>query len=211
MRSGLNPVECLKKLEGRIIEFHFKDLNKAGPKAYDVPWGTGVCDVKGMLDRDPPPEGPRRSSPIEYEHNWENSLPEIAQCVAYFDKVAAELAAWDMNLPWSALRTQLAVGCHGTLASPCVAVQCAYRAHASVGVARDMTPSGCGGVFSCPGVAQTANYRHGPSGHFRKCEFGRCPILGQRLACAELRTPARMRHSASNDVTACSAITSAPP
>lgn len=30
---------------------------------------------------------------IEYEHNWLNSLPEIAQCAAYFDKVAAELAA----------------------------------------------------------------------------------------------------------------------
>ena len=29
---------------------------------------------------------------IEYEHNWDNSVPEIAQCVAYFDKVAAELA-----------------------------------------------------------------------------------------------------------------------
>ena len=59
MRSGLNPVECLKKLEGRIIEFHFKDINKAAPKAYDVPWGTGVCDVKGMLTEMSPPEVPR--------------------------------------------------------------------------------------------------------------------------------------------------------
>jgi L-ribulose-5-phosphate 3-epimerase len=30
---------------------------------------------------------------IEYEHNWDNSLPEIAWCVEYFDKIAAELAA----------------------------------------------------------------------------------------------------------------------
>jgi hypothetical protein len=29
---------------------------------------------------------------IEYEYNWTNSVPEIAQCVQYFDKVAAELA-----------------------------------------------------------------------------------------------------------------------
>ncbi len=50
LRSGLNPVECLKKLEGRIISFHFKDLNKSGQEPlHDVPWGTGVCDVKGML------------------------------------------------------------------------------------------------------------------------------------------------------------------
>jgi hypothetical protein len=30
---------------------------------------------------------------IEYEHNWTSSLPEIAQCVAYFEQVAGELAA----------------------------------------------------------------------------------------------------------------------
>jgi sugar phosphate isomerase/epimerase len=92
VRSGLNPIECLKKLEGRIIEFHFKDINKAEREAYDVPWGTGVCDVKGMLT-----EIYRQRIKalfyIEYEHNWKTSLPEIAECVKYFDKVAAELAA----------------------------------------------------------------------------------------------------------------------
>ena len=30
---------------------------------------------------------------IEYEYNWTSSLPEIAQCVAYFEQVAGELAA----------------------------------------------------------------------------------------------------------------------
>jgi hypothetical protein len=30
---------------------------------------------------------------IEYEYHWENSLPEIAQCVKCFDKVAAQIAA----------------------------------------------------------------------------------------------------------------------
>ena len=59
-RSGLNPLECLKKLEGRIISFHFKDLNKMGLDAHDVPWGTGVCDVKGDADRNPPPEAQGR-------------------------------------------------------------------------------------------------------------------------------------------------------
>jgi len=29
---------------------------------------------------------------IEYEHNLDNSLPEIARCVEYFDKIAAALA-----------------------------------------------------------------------------------------------------------------------
>jgi hypothetical protein len=29
---------------------------------------------------------------VEYEHNWENSVPEIAQCVKFFNATCAELA-----------------------------------------------------------------------------------------------------------------------
>ena len=36
---------------------------------------------------------------IEYEYHWDNSLPEIAQCVAYFDKAAIQLAAMELNMP----------------------------------------------------------------------------------------------------------------
>jgi sugar phosphate isomerase/epimerase len=91
-RSGLNSLECLKKLEGRIISFHFKDLNKMGEDAHDVPWGTGICDVKAMLT-EIHRQKIKAVFSIEYEYNWDNSLPEIIQCVAYFDKIAAELAA----------------------------------------------------------------------------------------------------------------------
>jgi sugar phosphate isomerase/epimerase len=94
VRSGLNPLECLKKMEGRIISFHFKDLNELAPSAHDVPWGTGVCDVKKML-AEINRQGIKAVFSIEYEHNWDNSVPEIAQCVAYFDKIAAELQAKD--------------------------------------------------------------------------------------------------------------------
>ena len=27
---------------------------------------------------------------IEYEYNWDNSLPDMVQCVAFFDKIAAQ-------------------------------------------------------------------------------------------------------------------------
>jgi len=91
MRSGVNPLEALKKLDGRIISLHFKDLNEMGPKAHDVPWGTGKADVKALLT-----EIKRQNFKgvfaIEYEYNWENSVPEIAQCVANLDAMAAELA-----------------------------------------------------------------------------------------------------------------------
>jgi sugar phosphate isomerase/epimerase len=95
-RSGLDPVECLRKLKGRIITLHFKDLVKGpGPNAnglHDVPWGTGASDARGMLE-----ELKRQhfhgAICIEYEYHWDNSLPEVAQCVKWFNDTCAELAA----------------------------------------------------------------------------------------------------------------------
>ncbi len=91
VRSGLDPVECLKKLEGRVITLHFKDLNEKGPKAHDVPWGTGVSQVKAMMT-----ELKRQhfhgSFCIEYEYNWDNSVPEIAESIKFFNATCAELA-----------------------------------------------------------------------------------------------------------------------
>jgi sugar phosphate isomerase/epimerase len=89
MRSDIKPVEALKKLEGRIISFHLKDLNEYGMKAHDVPWGTGRGDVKGML-AEVKRQGIKPVFSMEYEHRF--TMPELAQCVAYFDQVAAELA-----------------------------------------------------------------------------------------------------------------------
>ncbi|MDQ3290697.1 MAG: sugar phosphate isomerase/epimerase, partial [Bacteroidota bacterium] len=49
VRSGLDPVECLKKLDGHIIQLHFKDLNEKSKDAHDVHWGQGVSNVDGVL------------------------------------------------------------------------------------------------------------------------------------------------------------------
>jgi len=91
MRSGLDPLECLKKLRGRIVSLHFKDLNEIGNrKAHDVVWGSGAGDVRAMLtelDR----QNFKGVFSIEYEYNWENSVPEIRECVRYFNQVAGEL------------------------------------------------------------------------------------------------------------------------
>jgi len=91
MRSGVNPLEAVKKLEGRIISFHFKDLNEFGQrKAHDVVWGTGKADVKALL-KELHRQGFQGVFSVEYEHNWDNSVPEIRQCVEYFNNVASQL------------------------------------------------------------------------------------------------------------------------
>jgi sugar phosphate isomerase/epimerase len=82
VRSGLQPVECLRILKGHIISSHLKDLNEKSPKAHDVPYGTGVSDVPGVLD-ELKAQGFAGNISIEYEHNWDNSVPEVAQCIGF--------------------------------------------------------------------------------------------------------------------------------
>jgi sugar phosphate isomerase/epimerase len=89
MRSDINPVEAVKKLQGRIISFHLKDLNQYGMNGHDVVWGTGKGDIKGILT-EVKRQGITPVFSMEYEHHY--TMPELAQCVAYFDKVAGELA-----------------------------------------------------------------------------------------------------------------------
>ena len=50
VRSNLKPVDCLRILKGRVISCHMKDLNAMGPGAHDVPFGTGVSDIPGILE-----------------------------------------------------------------------------------------------------------------------------------------------------------------
>jgi sugar phosphate isomerase/epimerase len=82
VRSGLDPVACLKILQGRIISAHLKDLNEKSPNAHDVPFGTGVSNIPGILE-----ELKRQhfvgNASIEYEYDWLNSLPAVAQSVGF--------------------------------------------------------------------------------------------------------------------------------
>jgi sugar phosphate isomerase/epimerase len=82
VRSGLKPVECLRILKGRIISSHLKDLNEMGPGAHDVPFGTGVSDIPAIL-QELRAQGFSGNISIEYEYHWENSLPEVAQCIGF--------------------------------------------------------------------------------------------------------------------------------
>jgi len=90
VRSGLDPVECLKKLEGRVLWSHFKDLNERSPKAHDVVWGTGVCGARAML-AELKRQGYTGGISLEYEYNWGKAMPELARCVEFYRKTMAEL------------------------------------------------------------------------------------------------------------------------
>jgi sugar phosphate isomerase/epimerase len=82
MRSDLKPVDCLRILKGRIVSSHLKDLNGFGKGVHDVPYGTGAADMPAIL-AELKAQGFSGPASIEYEHNWDNSLPEVTKCIDY--------------------------------------------------------------------------------------------------------------------------------
>ncbi len=86
IRSGLDPIECLKKLEGHVIEFHMKDLNEKGVrKAHDLPWGTGISNIPAIM-QEMKRQNFKGVISIEYEYDWEHNVPEVKASAEYFNK-----------------------------------------------------------------------------------------------------------------------------
>jgi len=86
--SGLDPLEVIRKVGSRVRSFHFKDRESASEPTHDRPFGTGVLDLPAILD-EALAQGFAGNVSIEYEYNWETSVPEIAQCVGYLRAYAA--------------------------------------------------------------------------------------------------------------------------
>jgi len=90
-RNGLDPVECLKKLEGHVFGVHLKDVDSAGDtKAKDMVVGTGVIKwapifqelkrqhFKGMFS-------------IEREENWYHNVPDVIATVKFYNDQVSKL------------------------------------------------------------------------------------------------------------------------
>ena len=89
IRSGLDPIESLKKYEGRIFDVHAKDIvpGKDGFCNYhDVPWGTGISNFAGLM-HELKRQGYNGCITLEYEYHWETSLPEVKESVDYFNRL----------------------------------------------------------------------------------------------------------------------------
>ena len=80
--SGIKPLDALRILRGRIISSHLKDRPVFGERKPDVIYGTGVSDVRAMLD-ELKQQGFAGNIAIEYEANWDNSVPDVAQCIGF--------------------------------------------------------------------------------------------------------------------------------
>ncbi len=80
IRTGLNPVECVQILKGRVHALHLKD--RPSQQGEDVVWGNGIGDVKGVL-AEVRSQGFQGNVSVEYETNWDHNITDAAQCIGY--------------------------------------------------------------------------------------------------------------------------------
>lgn len=93
VRSGLKPVDCLKKLEGRILSVHLKDVNEWGnPAARDVPIGQGKADYTAVL-KELHRQNFKGIMSIEYEHLSPRLMDDLKACVDFIGKTVKAILA----------------------------------------------------------------------------------------------------------------------
>ena len=90
-RNGLNPVDCIKKLEGHIIGVHLKDVTKFNnPEAPDTLVSKGVVDLPSVL-AELKRQNFKGMLSIEHESNWYHSVPDVIFTKNYYDSLVQKL------------------------------------------------------------------------------------------------------------------------
>jgi sugar phosphate isomerase/epimerase len=82
--SGLDPVKCLKILDGHIIGLHLKDVDKAHN---DVIPGNGIIDFEGIV-KELKRQHFKGIIEVECEHNMDNNMKDVKAAVDYVNKIA---------------------------------------------------------------------------------------------------------------------------
>ncbi|MDH7599562.1 MAG: DUF1080 domain-containing protein [Sedimentisphaerales bacterium] len=86
VRSGLDPLDCLRRLKGRVICVHMKEIDSSAQPMSDVVWGRGQARV-GALLRELHAQGFKGVISIEYEADWEDNMDQVAGCIGFYNRV----------------------------------------------------------------------------------------------------------------------------
>lgn len=90
-RSGLDPVECLRKMEGRIASVHLKDiLQKGARNSRNTVFGEGQAGLPAAL-RELKRLGFRGIVTIDFEHDTPALEADMARNVAFVEEQAKGL------------------------------------------------------------------------------------------------------------------------
>jgi sugar phosphate isomerase/epimerase len=92
MRAGIDPITAVRKLKDRLLTVQMHDLDQLSAAGHDVPWGSGAGRTEEFvrelrrLGITPTMFG------LEYSYNWLESIPEIEQSIAFFNRISLDLA-----------------------------------------------------------------------------------------------------------------------
>ena len=90
-RNGLDPVECLQKLQGHVFGVHLKDIDSVGnTKANDKVVGTGVIQFTPIF-QELKRQGFKGMMSIEREGNWYNNVPDVIATVKFYNEQVSKL------------------------------------------------------------------------------------------------------------------------
>jgi sugar phosphate isomerase/epimerase len=90
-RNGLDPVECLRRLQGHIFGVHLKDIDTVGnTKANDKVVGTGVIKFTPIF-QELKRQGFKGMFSIEREDNWFNNVPDVIATVKFYNDQVSHL------------------------------------------------------------------------------------------------------------------------
>jgi sugar phosphate isomerase/epimerase len=87
VRSGLDPLECIKNYKGRIMSIHMKDIDE---KFHDCVWGAGICSLNEVL-HELKQQQFKGVFTIEYESKSPSLNEELEESLSFFRKQVKEL------------------------------------------------------------------------------------------------------------------------
>jgi len=92
VRAGVDPVECVERCGGRLLDMHMKDVTKAAKEGKATELGKGVIDIVALLKALSARKFPYHIG-LEYEANGDNPQPYVMECAGYLRGVMAAIEA----------------------------------------------------------------------------------------------------------------------
>jgi type 1 glutamine amidotransferase/sugar phosphate isomerase/epimerase len=92
MRSGIDPITAVSTLKDRLITIQMHDLHELSPEGHDVPWGSGLGRTAQFIEQLYHLRIRPTMFGLEYSYDWFDSMPEIAECIEFFNKMSVQLA-----------------------------------------------------------------------------------------------------------------------
>ncbi len=85
-RNGVNVVEGLKKMKGKLWGMHFKDIREFdNVNAIDTIFGKGVCDLPAVM-KEMKKQGFNGVVTMEYEVHEEDNMSDLRECMLYYEE-----------------------------------------------------------------------------------------------------------------------------